>query len=105
MRFIVIRRCHQRDVKISVGVCVTQSEFIIFETRRLKKSVGSVWMQTECEFLKRVILQLRKDPYRLLQVRGNKTDDQTYQLPMNVWHLDMVQQLIMLEINRLILEQ
>ena len=66
-----------------------QAEFIIFETMRLKKSVDSVWRQIECEFLKRDLLWLRKNPYRRLQARGNKTDDQTYQLPMKFWHIDV----------------
>jgi hypothetical protein len=104
-KFIVIRKCHLWDVKISVDILVTQTEFIIFETMRLKKSVGSVWRQTECEFFKRDLLRLRKNPYRRFQARGDKTGDQTYQLPMNVWRLDVIQQSITLEINRSILEQ
>ena len=58
--------------KISVGVRVTQAEFIIFETMRPKKSIGSVWRQTECEFLKRDLLRLRKNSFRRLQARGDK---------------------------------
>ena len=50
-----------------------------------QKSVGCVWRQTECEFLKRNLLRLRKNPYRRLLERGDKTDDQTYQLPINVF--------------------
>ena len=89
-RYIVIIKCHQWNIKVSVGICVTQAEFVIFETMILKKSVGSIWRQTECEFLERDLLQLWKNPYRWLQARGNKTGDQTYQLRMNVWHLDMI---------------
>ena len=53
--------------------------------------------QTECEFLNRDLLRLWKT--------GDKTDDQTYQLPIQFWCLDMIQQSIMLGINRSILEQ
>ena len=52
---------------------------------RNNESEESVWRQTECEFLKGDLLRLRKNPFRRLQARGDKTDDQTYQLPMNVW--------------------
>ena len=90
---------------MSVGVRVTQAEFIIFESMRLKQSVGIVWRQTECESLKRDLLLLRNNPYRRLQARGDKTEDQSYQFSMYIWRLDMMQQLITLEINRSSLEQ
>ena len=37
--------------------------------------------------------------------KRRQNNDQTYQLPMNAWSLDMTQQSITLEINRSILEQ
>ncbi|KAF7277564.1 hypothetical protein GWI33_006807, partial [Rhynchophorus ferrugineus] len=37
--------------------------------------------QIECEFLKRDLTQLRENPYRRVQVRGDKINGQKQQLP------------------------
>ena len=94
-RFIVIRKCHQWDVTISVSVRVTQVEFtrIIFETTRLKKGVRMIkFLYFNCNFIsKRKIFSLGTPPVRsrVGQLVYNKTgghDTGTQLLPSQSVH-------------------